>query len=128
MVDEVAPYKPLIRANFLEPLLNENIADIADYVTSRDLDFHIISNGYHLPQRAEGLVEAGTRTIRISLDGPAAVHNEIRGLGDSFDRAMEGIGKVLEKKRKLGDSNTLVGVCLTISGQNFDRIVDFSTT
>lgn len=125
LVDEVAPYGTMIRTNFLEPLIRDDIVDIADYTVSKGLDFFIITNGYLLPKRAQGLVETGLKSIRVSLDGPPDVHNEIRGLKDSWDRAIEGIKIVIEEKKRRQSDYPLVGVCLTIQDHNHDRIVDF---
>lgn len=125
LVDDVAPYGPIIRANFLEPLTRDDIADIAEYTTSRGLEFFIITNGYLLPKRAISLLDAGVRAIRVSLDGPKEIHNRIRGLPDSFDNAMEGLKLVISEKKRRGQDYPLVGVCLTIQDNNHDRILDF---
>lgn len=125
LVDEVAPFGTMIRANFLEPLIRDDIADIADYAVSKGLDFFIITNGYLLPKRARDLVETGLKSIRVSLDGPEDVHNHIRGLKDSWAKAIEGLKLVVEEKRRRATDFPLLGVCLTIQDHNHHRILDF---
>ncbi len=125
LVDNVAPYGPMIRANFLEPLIRDDIADIADYTTSRGLKFFIISNGYLLDKRAKDLLDAGTYSIRISLDGPKDIHNEIRGIDDSYERAIEGLKFLVAEKKRRNLTLPLLGVCLTIQDHNHSRILEF---
>lgn len=125
LIDDVAPARPTIRANFLEPLIRDDICDIAEYTRGRGLDFYIITNGYLLPKRAHDLVRAGTRSIRVSMDGPREVHNRIRGLPDSFDNTLSGLALVVEEKKRRGLDFPLLGVCLTIQDANHDRLLDF---
>lgn len=60
-----------------------------------------------LPKYAEQLVESGLDKLLISLDGMADAHNHIRGVQDSFERAVEGIRRVTEHKKKTGAKITL---------------------
>lgn len=125
LVDELAPHNTVVRANFLEPLLRQDITDLADYTVGKGLDFYIITNGYLLPKKASDLVRCGTRSIRVSLDGPRQVHDQIRGVPSSFDRAVEGIQIALAERRRRGVDYPLIGACYTISNTNYDRILDF---
>ncbi len=125
LIDDVAPYKTIIRPNFVEPLLRADIDEIAGYVTSKGLDFYIITNGYLLSKKAKTLVEAGMRVLRVSIDGTKDRHNEIRGLPDSFQRSIKGIEIVIEEKKRLGLEYPLIGICFTISDHNYDNLLDF---
>jgi MoaA/NifB/PqqE/SkfB family radical SAM enzyme len=125
LMDDVAPYKPIIRANFLEPLVRDDIVDMADYARSLDLPFYIQTNGYLLPKRAEGLVAAGTRCIRVSVDGPPEIHNQIRGLKDAWANAIEGVAMLIEWKKTHNRDYPLIGLSYTFSDYNYDKAVEF---
>ncbi|PCI42153.1 MAG: hypothetical protein COB46_01175 [Rhodospirillaceae bacterium] len=125
LIDDVASFKPIIRANFLEPLLRDDIAEIARYVSQAGLQFYIQTNGYLLPKHAHALLEAGVRNIRVSVDGPEAVHNDIRGVKDSWKKAMEGLRMVVDWKKRHKVDYPLVGLSFTLSDLNYDTILDF---
>src|SRR5208283_271361 len=107
------------------PLMRKDIEEIAEYVSSLGLDFYIITNGYFLPIKAAGLVDAGTRVLRVSIDGTKDRHNEIRGLSDSYQKSIEGIQLIIEGKKERGLEYPLVGICFTISDYNYDNLLDF---
>jgi MoaA/NifB/PqqE/SkfB family radical SAM enzyme len=58
--------------------------------------------------------------VDVSLDGPAAVHDDIRGVRGSFDRAVESISVLNELKT--GHGNLDVGIITTVSARNQDCI------
>lgn len=74
-----------------EPLLRPDLETVVQRMTELGMESCIVTNGTLLtPQRAADLVQAGMRTISISVDGEAAEHDAMRGDG-SHARALEGI-------------------------------------
>ena len=51
----------------------------------------IMTNGYLLPEKAEGLIKAGLDYAQVSIDGPEEVHDSIRGVEGAYRHAIDGI-------------------------------------
>ena len=124
LVDEVAPDDPIIKINFVEPLLYKGLKEIAEHVKDRGLKFYTITNGWQLKKNAPWLVDLPAELVRISLDGPEEVHDEIRGIKGSFARTMEGLREIIRLKKQAGGPLPILGVCCTISSYNYDRMLE----
>ena len=101
LLDEISPWQPIISLFGGEPLLYPEILPLVREIKRRGLTCSIITNGWRLADCARELVEAGIDTIAISIDGPPAVHNRIRGKEDSFSRAAEGVRQVARWRSEL---------------------------
>ena len=84
---------------FTEPLAWPHLSASIDRATGLGLSTAVTTNGLLLPKHAEALADAGLVDLYLSLDGPAAIHNEIRGHERSFERAIEGVEKLLARPR-----------------------------
>jgi len=75
-----------------EPLLRQDIFNLASYAVSRGLRVSLASNGTLLTSEvADRIAASGIGRVSISLDGASPkVHDENRGTG-SFQAAMKGI-------------------------------------
>lgn len=122
MVDDVKNFKPLISINAAEPLLYKNIKEISKYIVDSGLEMQITTNGYFLENFAEAFVEIGIQKIWISLDGPAEIHNQIRGVDDCFERATRGIRKIESIKREKGALYPEIHIAFTISNYNYHSL------
>ena len=72
-----------------EPLLREDLPDILGTI-SRWCTTEVVTNGTTITERvAERLVESGLHQLRVSIDGPEPIHDQLRGAG-SFRRTLEG--------------------------------------
>ncbi len=114
-----------------EPYLRPDLAEIAEAFerNSHVRNLQIPSNGYLVErtiERAAALLRR-VRTARVStgvsLDGPKDVHNQLRQNAKSFDRAVETLQGLKELKRH--HANLSVGVALTVSAANQDRLEEF---
>ncbi len=85
---------PIIILTGGEPLLRDDIFDIAAYGTKLGLHMVMAPNGTLLtPENTARLMDAGIKRISVSLDGATAqVHNNFRGLFNAFEQTMQGIG------------------------------------
>ncbi|MBK9776725.1 MAG: radical SAM protein [bacterium] len=71
-----------------EPLLYPGFFELGTAITARGYPWGMVSNGWAwTPARVEAARLAGLRTMTISLDGPEAVHDWLRGRAGSCERA-----------------------------------------
>lgn len=81
---------------FTEPLIYPHLVESLFYAKQKNIYTSITTNALNLKRYADGLIEGGLQEINISLDGPQEVHNYIRGHKSSFQKAVQGIEKLLE--------------------------------
>jgi Fe-coproporphyrin III synthase len=124
VLDSAAEFRPRpkIGLAFTEPLNHAHIIDFCNEIASRGFYASMTSNGYLLPRRAEELVRSGLDELTISVDGPPALHDTIRGRKGSFARLYEGITKLNEAKARLRRNTPLVRISGTISDLNYRNI------
>jgi MoaA/NifB/PqqE/SkfB family radical SAM enzyme len=80
---------------FTEPLIYPHLVEAVGLATARGLSSAVTTNGLTLKSSAGELAAAGLDDLFLSLDGPPAIHDEIRGREGSFDRAVAGIEVLL---------------------------------
>jgi heme b synthase len=93
-IAEVA--KPIVILTGGEPLLRDDIFDLAAYGTQKGLRMVMAPNGTLItPRIAEKLAIAGIKRVSISLDGAdAASHDRFRGVTGAYEGAMRGIAYI----------------------------------
>jgi heme b synthase len=125
-IDEVAAFsKPVLILTGGEPLLREDVFEIAAYGTRKGLRVVMAANGTLLnAEKARAAKQAGIQRVSISLDGAtAAAHDRFRGVTGAFARAMEGISYLKEAglafqinttvtKRNLGEIENLLQLAI----------------
>lgn len=76
-----------------EPLLREDIFEIASYGVGKGLRVVLSSNGtLFTTTTVRRIVDAGIKRVSVSIDGPTAdLHDEFRGLGGAFNAAVAGV-------------------------------------
>ncbi len=95
VIDQIrATGKPVVVLSGGEPLLREDIYDIARYGTEQGLRMVMGTSGYLIDHdTAIKLREAGIRAVAISLDSKdPATHDSFRGLDGVWERAVQAIG------------------------------------
>jgi len=128
LVDEIAPHGGVIRPAFLEPLLRKDLFELAAYTRDKGLRFSIQTNGVLLPKVYREVVDSGVVMLRVSLDGPAAIHDEIRGVPGTFAKAMDGIQKTLRYRDQNNLEAPIIGLSFVISGETYRYINTFMDT
>ncbi|MGE4291023.1 MAG: radical SAM/SPASM domain-containing protein [Desulfovibrio sp.] len=123
IVDEMAPFDPIIKTNFVEPLLYSRLRETAEYIKAKGLKYYTITNGWMLQKHAPWLAELAD-LVRVSLDGTAAVHDGIRGKKDSHARTIAGLKALVEAKRLAGRKRPIVGLCYTVSNFNYFNLLE----
>jgi len=125
LLDDIASFShPLIILTGGEPLLREDIYDIARYGSQKGLRMVLATNGTLLTENmVERMHHSHIRRISISIDGhDKESHDAFRGVAGAFDEAMRGL-EILKKKDMEFQINT------TITRQNMaqlESILDLS--
>lgn len=105
----VNPAEVLIIFSGGEVLVRKDLEEAGDEVTRRGYMWGMVTNGLSLSrERLHSLLRAGLRSVSVSLDGFADVHNDIRQHSDSFERAKRAIGYIREIKGLTYDVITCV--------------------
>ncbi len=120
LLDEIAAVgKPVIILTGGEPLLREDIYEIAAYGDGRGLRMVLATNGTLVTEEvAVKMQNAGIRRVSISIDGKdAKLHDAFRHVPGAFDGAMAGIA-AMKKAGLEFQINT------TITRLNLDQIAD----
>jgi len=125
LVDEVKDFKPMIAATSTEPLLYKDIVPLCDYVVGNGLPMLVTTAGLQLEKYAEDLVRAGLQNLWVSIDGPPEIHNDIRGVKESFQKSVAGIRTVDEWKRRLGREYPKMGINYALSNHNYHCLEPF---
>jgi len=125
MVDILADKQvPFINFGGGEPLVREDLYDVAAYATSKGLNVSMNSNGWLLDKAAAArLKEVGFKSVGISLDSAdAALHDDFRCMPGAWQRATD----ALRALREVGLRSTLSAVISRINYQHFREILDLA--
>jgi len=125
LVDEVAPYKPVIRPTFLEPLLRKDLFELGRYVKQQGMVFNVQTNGVLLSKRYKEIVDSNVDVLRVSIDGPEKIHDQIRGIPGTFKRVIRGLKLLKAYRDSQNKSHPVLGVSFVISGVNYLEIMNF---
>jgi MoaA/NifB/PqqE/SkfB family radical SAM enzyme len=77
-----------------EPLMHSDLFRLSRMLRERGVRTTILSSGLLLSRFAESIV-AHTDDMIVSLDGPQAIHDEIRGVPRAFELLAEGVRAIL---------------------------------
>jgi AdoMet-dependent heme synthase len=94
LLDQMAELgEPIVILTGGEPLLRQDIFEIAEYGTKKNLRMVMAPNGTLITDKiAKKLIDAGIKRISISLDGASKeIHDKFRGVKGAFDSALGGI-------------------------------------
>ncbi|MCF8028334.1 MAG: heme b synthase [Desulfobacteraceae bacterium] len=94
LLDQIAETgSPIIILTGGEPMLREDIYDIAAYGTRLGLRMVMAPNGTLItPETAQKIADSGIQRISVSLDGASAKrHDGFRGVEGAFEGALSGI-------------------------------------
>jgi MoaA/NifB/PqqE/SkfB family radical SAM enzyme len=95
VLDDISSYaSPVVVLSGGEPLLREDVFDIAAYGTEKGLRMCLATNGTLVTDEiCEKIKKAGIRMVSLSLDGStAAVHDDFRNQKGAFDGTIKAAG------------------------------------
>ena len=101
LLDEIAPWNPIVSLFGGEPFLYPDIMPLIAEVKRRGLTCTVITNGGRLEPSPGSSSRLGIDSIAVSIDGPPEVHDRIRGRSDSFAKAEAGIRAIAHWRKKL---------------------------
>ena len=118
MVDQLAELEcELVTLSGGEPLLRDDWDVIARACADRGMKVNLVTNGVGVtPEVARRAVDAGLCNVAVSLDGPEAVHDAIRGRG-TFARSCQGL-------RVLRDAGMSTAVMTTVHRSTIDHLAE----
>lgn len=105
-----------------EPLLRNDIGYIVKKCELLGFKVFVQTNGLLLEDRASELIESGVTHVDVSIDGVGETDDWIRGVPHSFEKAVRGIEKINEIKKKKNLELPGVTVFTTLLKQNFGEI------
>jgi MoaA/NifB/PqqE/SkfB family radical SAM enzyme len=124
LADEVAAHgitSVLLRGG--EPFLFPGIVGLLEHLRALGISVSIDSNGTRLSDFASDLVRIGGIHVTVSVDGPEAVHDAVRGVPGSFRQIEEGLAKLSDldggPPRRVSRS-----ICFTISPWSLSGLGD----
>ena len=101
VLDEIAsekdPSQIMIITTGGEPLVRKDIIECGKEITRKGFIWGMVSNGMLLDmEKLRQLIDAGMKTIAISLDGFEEDHNWMRGNSSSFRKAVRAIQALIQ--------------------------------
>ena len=104
MIDDLAAYgAPVMLFSGGEPLVREDLTELASHAVSRGMRAVISTNGTRITRdKARELKAVGLSYVGISLDGGEAVHDRFRGVPGAFKKALQGIENCQNEGLKVG--------------------------
>lgn len=120
VVDQAAPHRPYFCLTGGEPTLFPQIGELVAHIKGKGLLCVLTTNGTLLEHRAEALMQSPPDAVVLSVDGPREVHDRVRQVDGTYERALRGIRK-LESLRR-GPLPYLV-VNAAITGQTVESAI-----
>lgn len=119
ITDEIADIGNILILTGGEPLVRNDIYEIANYANNKGLRVVLASNGtLFTDKNVKKLKEVGVQRVSVSLDGATAEsHDKFRGVEGAFDDVVEGI-------EILKDNDLPFQVNTTITKKNVNHIRD----
>jgi MoaA/NifB/PqqE/SkfB family radical SAM enzyme len=126
VIDQTAELYPNAKLGyaFTEPSVYPYLVESLEYADSKGLFTSMTTNALMLTKQADALCKAGLDEIIISLDGPPVIHNAIRGNKHSFEKAMEGIEKLMSNP---AGKRPRISVFCAITEWNIGHLSEFAS-
>lgn len=122
LLDQVTSFRPRVHLTGGEPTVYPHFPDLVREIKARGLFMRLTTNGTRLAGAAELLVSSGVEIVVVSLDGPAEIHNRIRGQKAVFERATAGLRALVESRRRHGRAAPIITINCTISLDNLASV------
>lgn len=129
IIDDISRFKPNITLFGGEPLLYNGCIEIIKYIKQKEMHCLIITNGYLLEDLAEEIIDSGLDELNVSLDGNAALHDQIRGLPGLFTKITRGLKKINYFKAKHKKKRPFINLQCTITQYNYrylEQLIDIA--
>jgi radical SAM protein with 4Fe4S-binding SPASM domain len=95
--------------NWGEPLLNKHVYDMIRYAHKHHIVTSISTNFNYFPEKsAEDLISSGLDFLILSIDGASQETYKQYRVGGDFQKVMNNISILTDKRRKLGKNNPFI--------------------
>ncbi len=122
LIDDVRRYNPNITLFGGEPMLYPNWLKIVEIVKAAGLRCNIVTNGTYIGKWVREIADSRLDEIIFSLDGPAEIHDKIRGVPGTFQKAINGLQELNTLKKTRNLNRPLVNINCTITELNYHSI------
>jgi 12,18-didecarboxysiroheme deacetylase len=104
LIDDLAGFGvPVVLFSGGEPLMREDIMELAHYAKAKGLRAVISTNGTLITrEKARELKSVGLSYVGVSLDGMRATNDRFRAVEGAFDMALQGIRNCMKEGIKVG--------------------------
>jgi len=123
--EQLAGFKPRIFLCGGEIFLYRQWRDVLRSLQKHRLRTTIITNGTRLLEAAPDILETGVEQISLSLDGVPEVHDAQRGTPNTFQKALEGIQRLMEMRDARKRLYPRVVINSTVTDGNYKTLVPF---
>jgi len=126
LIEEIRRFSPPPRVSVTttEPFLYKRLFDVAAAATRNGLEFQVTTNGSLLDRHLDDVFASGIDELAISVDGPGAVHDEIRGMQGLYDRIKGSLESIRQRKERTGATRPRITIATTVSNFNYARLVE----
>jgi len=125
IVDELYPYKPSIGISGGEPLLYNGVLKIIQYIKKKGISCSVNTNGIMLEKFANDFVNSKLDLVKVSIDGPPEIHDEIRGAQGSYEKILKGIDSLNRFKAEKSSLLPYIEIFFTITNKNVNHLTAF---
>lgn len=108
-----------------EPLLRKNaVYKVLSLCKEYGIQTGLVTNGWLLDKKtADQLMILDLSRLSVSIDGFGDVHDSIRGVKGSFDRAIDALNNINSSKDEL-EKSCVVHINSVICNENLDMLID----
>lgn len=109
-----------------EPLMHKGIFKIMKEIKKNEIRGSIVTNGSLFNKKLiKGLIKAKWDNILYSLDGPDAETHDILRKKGVFDRVIQSIKLFNFYKKKYGQKEPCIELCLVLSSYNYNKLFSY---
>lgn len=121
IASEISPETVFVITTGGEPLVRRDIVQCGRAISDKGFKWGMVTNGLLLTEeKLDELIDAGLKTIAISLDGFESDHNWMRGHNDSFARAVRAVDALVSR-----EGSVMWDVITCVNAVNFPTLPDF---
>jgi len=124
IIAELAPFQPYVCLTGGEPTMFPEIAQLIRAIKGHGMTCVMTTNGTMLSQRAPELMESPPDVIILSIDGPREVHDQVRMVDGTFDRAMKGVQTLHRLKQERRRPTPYLIINSAITGRNYEGTLE----
>ncbi len=126
VIDDIAGYaKKIDFWNFGEPFLNPHFFEMVKYATDRGIHVRVSTNSTFLgEEEVEKVFWSNLSSIIVCLDGASKKTHERYRIGSEFEKVVEGINRLSQRKRELGRKAPFIRLQFLVFSYNEHEIDD----